>query len=183
MHATQTAGHQTLSHSPTHHALHHDPEAARWALAQEEQARRAQRNIVNTRHMYFYVAGRMLIGLLFSAAAIAKIVSFDDTRIALNHVGVSAPSFVLTGAILIELLGGILIGIGHTVRRAAAVLIAYLGAVTVLALVYAAADVGLVLALINVGFACSLLMLVAYGPGRFSLERLLKRRTVLRGRA
>jgi putative oxidoreductase len=152
------------------------------ALAQGEQARHAERNTVNTRNMYFYVAGRMVIGLLFVAAAIAKIASFDDTRIALNNVGLSAASFVLTGAILIELVSGILIGVGYRVRRAAAFLIAYLGAMTVLALAYAAVDVSLVLALINLAFTGGLLTLLAHGPGRFSLERWLKRRIALRGR-
>lgn len=176
-------GHPAPSHLPTHHAQHHDPESARWALAQEEEARRAEQERVRARHAYFYAGGRALVALLFIGSAIAKIASFEDTRSAMAGLGLSAASFLLTSAILIELVGGTLVAIGYGTRRAAAALIAYLAAVTIFVVAYVNPEVSRFFVLANLGFASGLVMLVAHGTGSLSVQKVLERRELMRERA
>src|SRR5215216_2850136 len=130
MNAANPAGDPAPSHFPTYHVHHHDPESAKWALAQEEQAQREHREKLKTRHAYFYFAGRVLLALLFVSSAVAKMVRFDDVRSTIASLGLSATSLLLTSAIVIELVGGVTIGLGYRVRWAAAALIAYLAVAT-----------------------------------------------------
>ena len=172
MNDTTTSGHQTLSR---YHVRHHDPESAKWALVQEEKALRRHHEKVNRLHSYFYAAGRILIALLFVNSAIAKELRFAETQRTMSYFGLTNMSLLLVTAILIELIGGILVGIGYKLRWAAAGLIAYLVAVTI----FVPSDFTVVL---NLAFAGGLLMLVAHGPGTFSLDKLLKQRNALRER-
>jgi putative oxidoreductase len=183
MNAAKPAGPPAPSQLPTHHAQHHDPEAAKLALAQEEEARREQREKLIARHAYFYLGGRALIALVFITSAVAKMVWFDDTRSRMDEVGLSGPSLLLASAILIELVGGIMVGIGYQVRRASAVLIAYVAAATILVLAYGTPELSRLFALAYLGFAGGLLMLLAQGPGMLSVEKVMERRNALRGRA
>jgi putative oxidoreductase len=183
MNAAKPAGPPALSQLPTHHSQHHDPDAAKLALAQEDESRREQMEKLIARHAYFYFGGRALIALVFITSAVAKIVWFDDTRNRMADVGLSGSSLLLMSATLIELVGGIMVGIGYKVRRAAAVLIAYVAAATLLILAYGTPELSRLFALAYLGFAGGLLMLVAHGPGTLSVEKLIDRRNALRGRA
>src|ERR1700694_3207951 len=112
MNDATASSHQTLSR---YHVHHRDPDSAKWELGELDKALRKKHESVNRRHRYYYLAGRLLIALLFVASAVAKITRFDDAQRTLDSFGLSATDFLLTIAIPIELVVGIMVGIGYKV--------------------------------------------------------------------
>src|SRR5207249_1575034 len=120
--------------------------------------------------------GRLLLAALFVLSAVAKIALFDETRRAIDALGISAAGALLPIAIAAELIGGVMVAIGFEVRRASLGLLAYLALATLF--FYHDLSIGLhrAFALSNLAFAGGLLMLYAHGAGAFSVERYLARR-------
>ena len=104
--------------------------------------------------------------------AIVKMVRFDEIRNILVDAGFDDASVLLAFAISIELVGGVMLGLGYQVRIAAAGLLAYLAALTVLI----HADVALSQNVANLASTAGLLMVIAQGSGPFSVEGLVERR-------
>lgn len=80
---------------------------------------------------FVYPAARVLLALVFVAAGLDKIFTWDDTAAYLAAEGVPAPGLLLVLAASIEMFGGALIALGHLARPAALVLAAYLVPVTI----------------------------------------------------
>lgn len=79
-----------------------------------------------------YPAARVLLALVFIAAGLEKIYSWDATAAYLSAEGIPAPGLFLVVAAAIEMFGGALIAIGHLTRPAALTLAGYLVPVTLL---------------------------------------------------
>jgi putative oxidoreductase len=164
----------------TQHVHHHDPESARRAVEELETAQRANTERLKARRVRLYSAGRIMLALLFVTAGIVKALRFTDTVNAMAGFPTFDSTFLLGAAILIELSGGLLLGLGYQTRKVGIVLCAYLAAVTAYLVATAASDMAFSFALSNLGFVGALLMLVAHGAGAYSLDRLLERRQPLK---
>lgn len=79
-----------------------------------------------------YPVARLLLGFVFIAAGLEKIVSWDDTAAYLSAAGIPAPGLLLVLSASIEMFGGVFIVVGHLARPASLLLAAYLIPVTIL---------------------------------------------------
>ncbi|MDP2309558.1 MAG: DoxX family protein [Pseudomonadota bacterium] len=79
-----------------------------------------------------YPVARVLLALVFVAAGLDKIFTWDDTADYLAAEGIPAPGLLLVIAATIEMFGGALVALGHLTRPACLVLAAYLVPVTIL---------------------------------------------------
>ncbi len=163
--------HQVPSHRPLRHAHHVDPEAARLALAEEEALSRMAQEHRRAIRQRTFLAGRLLLAGLFVASGAAKLFTFSATVAALEASGLSAAPLLLSLAIMVELGGGLMLGLGYRTRQAAQVLVGFLAVVTLFMHSDLSDPLNRAFALSNLAFAGGLLLLVANGPGRFSLER------------
>lgn len=165
-----------------HPALHHDPGSARWDIEAWEALHREEQQAIHTRHSYFYTAGRVLLGLLFVLMACDKLFHFNDTVSAVAGTGY-AGAFALVGfALSLELFAGVMLAIGLRVRLAAGWLSVYLTAVTFMFNWDQSQAINRAIALANIGFVTALLMVIAHGAGRLSIENWLDARESLADR-
>ena len=171
---------ESTPHFPTHHALHHDPRSAQLALLEEERRNRAEKAKRNERQTYFFALGRFLLAGVFVTGGLVKIAAFDATREAMVDAGLAGASFYLWVAIALELVGGVMLAGGFRVRPAAAAMLGYLIAVTILVHGDLTIELNRAFALANLAIAGGLLMLVAHGAGALSLDKLLGRREAAR---
>jgi putative oxidoreductase len=156
-------------------AMHHDPTAARLALDEELAAHRREHRREQLQRASVFAIGRTLLAAVFIVSGVLKTIYFADVVKLLSDDGVpDARMLVLVGTI-IELTGGAMIALGLAARTAAKGLIAYLAAVTVFLFIDSFSGFSRFLALTNFAFAGALLMVVAYGPGRFSLTHFFER--------
>jgi putative oxidoreductase len=161
----------TQSH-PLHrfHALHHDPQSAALAVAEDErQERLAAERVLRTAGRLQLLA-RLCLATLFLASAAAKLFDFDATRRAMDAFGLSGSGGLLSLAITAELVGGVLLALGLNVRRAALGLVGYLALASIMFHHDLSVDLNRAFALTNLAIAGGLLLLAAYGPGAFSLS-------------
>jgi putative oxidoreductase len=119
------------------------------------------------------LTGRILIGVLFLMAGIGKLAEPAATQGYIAAVGLPAPLAAYLVSMATELVGGVLLIAGYQVRIVAAVL-------AVFTLVTAAffhnnfADQNQMIHFMkNLAITGGLLQVVAYGAGRFSLDRRL----------
>ncbi len=166
----------SLHHHPKVQAQHHDPQAAAWALKEEERALRVQQEQLQRRSQWVYFVGRLLIAALFVGTAAIKLVRYDEVAEAMRGVGLTGVSFILPIGIAIELIGGALVAVGYRVRLATAGLVAYLIAVSALLHSDWSVMANRTALLANVAFVGALLLLSAHGAGRWSLDRLFAHR-------
>src|SRR5437868_1284657 len=104
---------ETIIHHPHHPALHHDPQAARNAIAAMEEAELRELKARQRWQSRAFVFGRFLLGGMFVVGAVFKTVSFEATRAALADFGLEAAGLILTLAIAIEGVCGALIIVGY----------------------------------------------------------------------
>ena len=163
---------QRVGESPRHR----DPDAAAEALKELELEHRAALTALQGRRAHLYAGGRVLLAALFLVSGAVKWAHFHQTARAMGEAGIADPAMLLPFALLIELAGGAMLALGYRVRAASAVLIAYLGMVTLLV----HWDLALVLnraqTITNLALVGALLMLIGHGAGTASLDRLLSRR-------
>ncbi|MES2641951.1 MAG: DoxX family protein [Myxococcota bacterium] len=79
-----------------------------------------------------YPFARVMLALVFIAAGLEKIFTWDATAIYLARQGIPAPGLLLVLSASIEMFGGAFIALGHLTRPAALTLAAYLVPVTIL---------------------------------------------------
>jgi putative oxidoreductase len=161
---------------------HHDPMAARHALADVEREQRARKQAVRRRRTYLHVAGRVLLGGMLLTTGLAKALSFDSTARAMDALGLASPALLLSVAIGIELFGGLLLALGLRVREVAVGLMAYLLAVTLNVNGDLTLEVNRAMVVANVGVLGALVMLWSHGAGTLSLDRALALRQARRYR-
>ena len=145
---------------------HRDPEAAERALEEAEAERLAEKDKRSAQREALHLAGRLILGCVFITSAVVKAIAFDAGT-AGNLGGV----FWLT--IVLELVCGSLLAVGFHTRRAAIVMLVWLG----VGLVFFHGDLSLevnrVFALANLGIAAGLFGLIANGAGLLSVDRWL----------
>lgn len=153
-----------------HSAIHHDPSSAALAVAQYEADKRREHDKLQQRNAKLYALGRIFIATLFIVSGAAKIASYATTVAALRDVLADAQLLVPIG-IAIELLCGALLFVGLKARWAAATLIAYLVAVTLLVHHDLSEPLNRSFALGNLAFVGALLLIFAHGAGALSVDR------------
>lgn len=173
-------GRATPGHHPVAHSRHHDQAAAALALADAERAQDDARRLLESRRELAYLLGRLFVGALFLLTAIAKVLHFGDTVVALRETGMVDAHVLLPAAIAVEATGALFLLAGYKVRRVALGLVVYLVTVTFLISFDLTNSVNADSALSNLGFAGALLMLAAHGAGRGSADAALERRSAQR---
>jgi putative oxidoreductase len=129
----------------------------------------------------FALIGRILLALIFVLSGVQKITNFNGTAGFMAMNGMPAVTFLLIVSILIELGGGLLIVVGFHTRWAALIIFLFLIPVTLVFHVHgyqmAMAQHQMPIAMMqkinilkNISIEGGLLMLAAFGPGRYSFE-------------
>ena len=121
--------------------------------------------------------GRLLISLIFILAGISKIFDFQSTSEALRNMGIQKAEIFIVIAILMELIGGILLLLGWHTRAAIYILMIFLLPTTLIFHSfwhYQGAEMKVQLSnfLKNLTIYGGLLLLLSYGPGRWSVDAL-----------
>lgn len=122
------------------------------------------------------LAGRVLLALLFVPAGFSKLMGFAGTVGYISSVGAPLPQVAAVIAIVVELGLGLLLLVGFKTRLSAVVLAVFTVAASVLFHNYWSmpADKAFVNQLMffkNIAIAGGLLAFVAFGAGRFSIDR------------
>jgi putative oxidoreductase len=129
----------------------------------------------NTQNLAALV-GRILLAVIFLISGFGKIPGFQGTAGYIASKGLPMPQVIAALTIVVELGGGILLAIGYKARWAALAL----GIFTLLAAIlfhdFWAADAAQKMNqqinfLKNLAIAGGMLMVFAFGPGRYSVEK------------
>jgi putative oxidoreductase len=124
--------------------------------------------------------GRILIAAIFVLGGITKLTHVDATAGYMSSVGIPAPSTLAIIAGIAELAGGLAILAGFLTRIAALGLLVYLIVTTLVFhhfwnLSGAEQQMQMTQFLKNLAIMGGLFLLVAHGPGRYSLDARLRR--------
>jgi putative oxidoreductase len=125
--------------------------------------------------------GRILLALIFVLSGIQKITNFSGTAGFMAMNGVPAVTLLLILSILVELGGGLAVVVGFQARWAAIVMFFFLIPVTLVFHVHGyqvamqhnqlpMAVMQKINILKNISIEGGLLMLAAFGPGRYSID-------------
>jgi putative oxidoreductase len=121
------------------------------------------------------LAGRILLAVIFIISGFGKIMGFDGT---VGYIGTKLPmpQVVAVLTIVVELGGGILLAIGYKARWAALALAIFTLAAAILFHDFWAAEAAQKMNqqinfLKNLAMAGGMLMVFAFGPGRYSMDK------------
>ena len=122
------------------------------------------------------LAGRILLAALFVDAGFGKITGFEGSVGYIRSAGWPMPEVAAVGAIVVELVGGLMLAAGYKARwvalaLAAFTLVAAVGFHAYWELPAAQQRMQYIHFWKNVSIAGGLLMVFALGPGRLSLDR------------
>jgi len=122
------------------------------------------------------LVGRVLLAFLFIAAGTEKVGGFDDTAGFIASKGLPLPQVGVAIAILAEVGGGMLLAIGWKARWAALALAVFTLVTSIFfhdfwTMAGEARTTNLVMFLKNIAVVGGLLMVCAFGPGRYSVDR------------
>jgi putative oxidoreductase len=122
------------------------------------------------------LAGRTLLALIFIVSGFGKITGFSATAALMASKGLPFAEVLLVGTIAIEFLGGILLVAGFKARWAAAAIFLFIIPTTVVfhnptGLSGAEAQAQMINLMKNVAIMGGMLMVMAFGPGAWSIER------------
>ncbi len=166
---------QTPTH-PGHATLHHDPQAAANAVAAYEESRLRELAQSQRWRNRAWTTGRVLLGALFLATALGKVVSFRATETAMSDYGLQLTGLLLAVAIAIEAAGGALLVLGLKTREAAVALCVWLFTVTLVVHGNLTLDANRVQVANNLAIIAALFFLYAHGGGGASLDQARARR-------
>jgi putative oxidoreductase len=122
------------------------------------------------------LVGRVLLALMFVIAGYGKITGYAGTAGYMASAGLPMVGVLLPLTILVELGGGLALIVGWKARWVALIVAAFTALATVVfhnfwAVVPEAKMVNELLFLKNIAVIGGLLMVWAFGPGRFSVDR------------
>ncbi len=120
--------------------------------------------------------GRILLVLIFLNSGIEKIEDFEGTAQYMAKYGMPYTSFFLFGAIIFELAGSIFVILGYYARFGALLLIIFLIPTTIIFHTNFDDPIQIIMLMKNVSMFGGCLILLAMGPGRFSLDYLFRDR-------
>lgn len=120
--------------------------------------------------------GRVLLAAMFVISGYGKITGFEGTAGYIASNGLPFPELLAGLAVAIELGGGLAILAGWKTRWAALALVAFVIVITPIFHAYWAAPAGQAMGqqinfMKNASILGGMLLLLAFGPGRYSLER------------
>ena len=122
------------------------------------------------------LVGRILLAFLFLKSGWAKIGGFEQTAAMMASKGVPLASIALVVTILVELGAGLMLVVGYKARWAALAIAAWLVPVTIMFHPYWAVPAEQVMNqennfFKNVAIFGGMLMVFAFGPGRYSVDK------------
>jgi putative oxidoreductase len=120
--------------------------------------------------------GRVLLALVFLLSGIGKLRGFDGTVAYISSVGLPLPSVLAALALALEIVAGVALILGYRTRWAALALAAFTLVAAFLfhnfwSMPEQAQVMQQIMFLKNLAIAGGLLMVAAYGPGAWSLDR------------
>ncbi|HEY2818746.1 MAG TPA: DoxX family protein [Casimicrobiaceae bacterium] len=129
--------------------------------------------------------GRVLMSVIFITSGFGKLIGFSGTEHMIESKGVPLPEFATVIAILIELGGGLAILLGWKTRWAAAAFVVFLLVITPIfhgfwRMEGAERAANHINFMKNVTILGGFLLLYALGPGRYSVDGALRRRSLQR---
>jgi len=119
--------------------------------------------------------GRILLALIFLQSGIGKIGNFAGTAQYMASQGMSYATFFLVGAIFFELVGSITIILGYFARFGTLLLLIFLIPTTLIFHTNFADPMQKINFMKNVSMFGGLLVLLAAGAGRYSLDYILRK--------
>ena len=131
---------------------------------------------MNDEKAWAVLVGRMLLALLFVISGFGKIPGFEGTAAYIASQGFPMPYFLALLAIVFELGGGIAIVLGWKTRWAAAALILFMIVITPIFHKFwgVSPEVAMdqqIHFMKNASILGGLLILFAFGPGRYSIDK------------
>jgi len=122
------------------------------------------------------LAGRTLLAVLFVVSGFGKVTGFAGTAAYMASKGMPMPEALLVGAIVVELLGGLMIVAGWKSRWAALAIFLFLIPTTLIfhnpaGLAGQEAQTQMIHLMKNVSIMGGMLLLAAFGPGAWSVDR------------
>jgi putative oxidoreductase len=115
--------------------------------------------------------GRILVVLIFLQSGMGKVENFQGTaQIMASHGIAPYTNFFLVGAIFCELVGSVTLILGYYARFGALVLLVFLIPTTVIFHTNFGDQIQMIMFMKNVSMFGGLLVLLAVGAGRFSLD-------------
>ena len=124
------------------------------------------------------LAGRILLTMIFLGSGINKITGWEATSNYMASAGMPYVPFFLTGAVILELVGGLLVLLGYRARIGAMMLLLFIIPATFIFHAYwniPATESGQIFVqrimfMKNLAIMGGLLMIISLGSGPFSLE-------------
>jgi putative oxidoreductase len=125
------------------------------------------------------LVGRILIAVLFLMSGISKLAAPAATQGYIAAMGLPLPMVAYFGSMLVELIGSVMLILGFQVRIVAAGMAVFTLLTAVFFHTHFADQNQMIHFLKNFAIMGGLLQIVAFGPGRFSLDRRLSRSPAL----
>ena len=122
------------------------------------------------------LVGRILLVLIFLKSGIDKIENFEGTVQYMVKYGMSYSHYFLVGAIFLELGGSISVILGYVTRLGALLLIILLIPATLIFHTNFEDPIQIIMFMKNLSMFGGCLVLLAMGPGRFSLDYIFRGR-------
>lgn len=122
------------------------------------------------------LAGRTLLALIFIVSGFGKITGFSGTAAFMASKGLPMAEVLLVGTIAIEFLGGLLLVAGFKARWVAAAIFLFIIPTTIvfhnpMGLNGQEAQAQMINVMKNVAIMGGMLMVMAFGPGAWSVDR------------
>jgi putative oxidoreductase len=120
--------------------------------------------------------GRVLLSFIFLLSGFDKITGWSDTGATMASKGIPFAPLFLGAAIVLELGGGLSVALGYRARLGALALVVFVIPTTLIfhnfwTLTGPEQQLQTIMFLKNLSMLGGLLLVAAYGPGRFSLDR------------
>ncbi|HQT79464.1 MAG TPA: DoxX family protein [Rhodopila sp.] len=115
--------------------------------------------------------GRVLLSAIFLWAGYGKAMAPSATMATFGHLGLPVPGLAYAVALAIEIGFGLLVLVGFKARLSALVLAGWCIATALVAHDHPAVREQMINFMKNVSMAGGFLQIVAFGPGRFSVDR------------
>jgi len=156
--------------------MHHDSESAALVLSAWGMSAKREKQLAQIRRSNLYVAARILVGLLFLASAVGKIVHLEATEHAMQDLGLFDAGLLLPIGIVVEMVGGLSLAIGFRVRALSIGLMFYLVTAMLLVNNDLSDSLNVQTVMTGIAFLSALMMLTAHGSGTYSVDRWIEHR-------
>jgi len=126
-------------------------------------------------HQGLPLLGRALLSIIFIIAGIGKIIDFEGAVASLQHMGVQGSTVAIIVGLLLELIGGFMILLGWHTRIGCWLLMIFMLPTTLIFHAFwnfSGADAALQFSLFlkNLTIYGGLILLLSYGPGKWSID-------------